>query len=217
MAMMDPHSSPRYNQVVFDIAEYQARDGKDGYRWDAETWPGDLNRFVARSQGEGTFGEAIDRAELQAVYSKALDPWWNLQLGVRYDFQPSPSRTCATLGLEGLAPYQFHTSGALFLSDKGDLTARLKGSYDQRIMQRLILQPRLELNLSVQDIPDQRIGSGLSDAELGLRLRYEISHEFAPYVGVSWTWKAGHTADFARQDGRGNSERSFVFGIRTWF
>ncbi len=217
MAMMDLHSSPSYHQVLFDIAEYQAREGKDGYRWDVEAWLGDLNRFVVRSQGEGSFGETIDRAELQVVYSKALDPWWNLQLGVRHDFQPSSSRTYATLGVEGLAPYQFHTLGEVFLSDKGDLTARLEGSYDQRITQRLIFQPRLELNLSAQGIPAQRIGAGLSNAELGLRLRYEISHEFAPYVGVSWTWKSGQTADYARLDGRDTSERSFVLGIRTWF
>lgn len=217
MAMMGAHSTPSYTQVLFNLAEYQARQGKDGYRWDAEAWLGDLNRLVIKSQGEGAFGEKIDSAELQALYSRALDPWWNLQLGVRHDFQPTPSRTYATVGIEGLAPYQFHANGALFLSDKGDLTARLEGSYDQRITQRLIFQPRVELNLSAQNMPEQRIGAGLSDAELGLRLRYEIAREFAPYVGVSWTWKAGETADYARIDGKGTTERSFVFGIRTWF
>lgn len=216
-ALMGAHSSPRYNQVLFNLAEYQVRNGKDGYRWDAEAWFGDLNRLVIKSQGEGAFGETIDSAEVQALYSRALDPWWNLQLGVRHDFQPKPSRTYATVGVEGLAPYHFHALGAAFLSEKGNLTARLEGSYDQRITQRLIFQPRLELNLSAQDVPAERIGGGLSDAELGLRLRYEVAKEFAPYVGVSWTWKSGKTADYARIDGKDASERSFVFGIRTWF
>ncbi len=217
MAMVGAHSSPGYSQVLFNLAEYQVRQGKDGYRWDAEGWFGDLNRLVIKSQGEGSFSEAIDSAEVQALYSRALDPWWNLQLGLRHDFQPSPSRTYASVGIEGLAPYHFHTLGAAFLSGKGDLIARLEGSYDQRITQRLIFQPRLELNLSAQDMPEQRIGAGLSDAELGLRLRYEVAREFAPYVGVSWKWASGKTADYARIDGKDTSERSLVFGIRTWF
>lgn len=218
MAMLGAHASPSYTQVLFNLAEYQARQqGKDGYRWDAEAWLGDLNRLVIKSQGEGAFGEKIDSAELQALYSRALDPWWNFQLGVRHDFQPKPSRTYATVGLEGLAPYHFHALGAAFLSERGDLTGRLEGSYDQRITQRLIFQPRVELNLSAQNMPEQRIGAGLSDAELGLRLRYEVAREFSPYVGVSWTWKSGKTADYARLDGKDTTKRSFVFGIRTWF
>jgi uncharacterized protein involved in copper resistance len=102
-------------------------------------------------------------------------------------------------------------------SCQGQLIARLEGSYNQRITQRLIFQPRLELNLSAQDMPAQRLGSRLSNAELGLRLRYEVKREFAPYIGVSWTWKAGQTADYARLDGTNTAECSLVFGIRTWF
>ncbi len=207
-----------YYQILFNLAEYQARKGKDGYRWEGSAWfGGDLDRLMLRTQGEGTFGKSVDSAEIQALYSRAITPWWNLQAGVRHDFQPSPSRTYAVVGVEGLAPYMFDLQGALFLSDKGDLLARLEGSYDQRVTQRLILQPRLELNFAAQDMPANRIGSGLSDAELGVRLRYEIVREFAPYVGVSWNWKAGKTADYARADGNEATEHSLVVGIRTWF
>jgi copper resistance protein B len=213
-AMHPPAAS--YGKLTFDLAEYQFRDGKDGYRWEAEAWVGDLNRFVIKSKGEGTLGQGLDRAEVQALYAKALDPWWNLQLGIRQDIRPRPARTWATLGLEGRAPYQFDVQAAAFLSDKGQLTGRIEGAYDQRITQALILQPRVELNLAAQDMPDQRIGWGLSTAELGLRLRYEIRHEFAPYVGVDWTWAAGKTAEYARTDGKDTTERSVVAGIRFW-
>ena len=216
MAAMHPPAAS-YGKLTFDLAEYQFRNGKDGYRWEAEAWVGDLNRFVIKSKGEGTFGQGLDRAEVQALYAKALDPWWNLQLGVRQDIRPRPARTWATVGAEGRSPYQFDVQAAAFLSDKGQLTGRIEGAYDQRITQALILQPRVELNLAAQDMPDQRIGVGLSTAELGLRLRYEIRREFAPYVGVNWTWATGQTADYARLDGKDTTERSVVAGIRFWF
>lgn len=216
-ALMGEHGSASYSQLSFNLAEYQIRNDKDGYRWDGEAWFGDLNRFIVRSQGEGTFGEKIDSAEVQALYSHALDPWWNLQVGVRQDFEPGPARTYATVGIEGRAPYQFDLLATAFLSDKGQLRGRLEGFYDQRITQRLIFQPRLELNLSASDTPAQRLGPGLNDAELGLRLRYEIRREFAPYVGISWTWLGGRTADYARADGRDTTERAVVAGVRIWF
>lgn len=215
-AMMRPPVSA-YGKVMLDIAEHQFREGRDGYRWEGEAWFGDVDRFVVKSKGEGTSGEGIDQAEVQALYAKALDPWWNLQVGVRQDFGPRPARTWATLGLEGRARYQFDVQAAAFLSDKGQLTGRLEGAYDQRITQRLVLQPRVEFDLAAQDMPDQRIGAGLSNAELGLRLRYEVRREFAPYVGINWTWAVGRTADYARADGRDTTERSVVAGIRFWF
>jgi len=214
-AMHPPVAS--YSKLTFDLAEYQFRGGKDGYRWEGEAWFGDLDRFVFKSRGEGTFGAGIDQLEVQALYSKALDPWWNVQFGLRQDIRPRPARTWATVGVEGRAPYQFDVQAVAFLSDKGQFTARFEGAYDLRITRRLILQPRAELNLSAQDMPDLRIGSGLTSAELSLRLRYQIKPEFAPYVGVSWTRDTGKTADYARADGRNAAERSIVAGIRFWF
>jgi len=214
-AMAPPASS--YGKLIFDLAEYQVRDGKDGYRWEGEAWFGDRDRLVLKSRGEGTFGEGLDQAEIQGLYARALDPWWNLQIGLRQDIRPRPARTWATLGIEGRAPYQSEVQAAAFLSDKGQLTGRIEGAYDQRITQRLIVQPRVELDLSAQDMPGERVGAGLSSAELGLRLRYQIRPEFAPYVGINWTWKAGRTADYARADGKDASERGVVAGIRFWF
>jgi copper resistance protein B len=159
----------------------------------------------------------VHSAEIQAVLSHAIDPYWNLQGGLRYDFEPDPARTYATIGIEGLAPYWFEVEGALFLSDKGDVLARAEGYYDQRITQRLILQPRVELNFAAQDVVENRIGSGLSNAELGLRLRYEIKREFAPYVGLSYDRKVGATARYVRADGERANSTSFVLGVRAWF
>lgn len=207
-----------FYQVLANLAEYQAKKGRDGYRWDGEAWVGgDINRLWLKSEGEGTFGKGAEAAEVQALYSRAIGPYFNLQAGVRHDFKPTPSRTYATVGVEGMAPFFFETEGALFLSTKGDVLARAEGWYDERLTQRLVLQPRLEANFAAQDVPEDRIGSGLSNLELGLRLRYEIRREFAPYLGISYSTRIGRTASFARRDGKDVHATSFVLGIRTWF
>lgn len=207
-----------FYMVLFNLAEYQARQGRDGYRWDGEAWyGGDINRLTLKTEGEGALREGVESAEVQALYSRSIGPYWFLQGGLRYDFKPNPSRTYATIGIEGLAPNNFDVEGSAFLSDKGDVLARIEGYYDQRLTQRLILQPRAEFNLSAQDVPRDGYGSGLVDAELGLRLRYEIKREFAPYVGVSWERQFGDTRRFSRARGQDTGGFSFVAGIRTWF
>jgi copper resistance protein B len=217
-ALRREHGGGTFSQVMFDLAEYQFRDGRDGYRWDGEAWfGGDINRLVVKSEGEGTLGESIDDAEVQLLYSRAVGPYFNLQAGVRHDFRPSPSRTHATIGFEGLAPYWFEVAGALFLSDRGDVTARLEGYYDQRLTQRLIAQPRVELNFAAQDVRDAGIGSGFSDLELGFRLRYEFKREFAPYVGITYDRKIGDTARLATLAGEEVGATGLVVGIRAWF
>ena len=204
--------------VLFDLAEVQVRNGRDGYRWEGEAWfGGDIDRVQIKHEGEGHFGEPIEDVEVQALWSHAVSPWFNAQLGLRHDIVPNPSRTYAVLGVEGLAPYWFHLGGQVFLSDKGDLHARIEGSYDERITQRLILQPRFEVNLAAQDVPALDIGAGLSDFELGLRLRYEIRRELAPYFGVEWSGMTGETARIARQRGEETSSIKALAGIRAWF
>ena len=216
--MMREQGGRPFGTVLFNLAEFQAKRGRDGYRWDGEGWfGGDINRLTVKSEGEGTFREGVDGAEVQALYSRAVGPYFNLQAGVRHDFKPTPTRTYATIGFEGLAPYMFEVEGAAFVSPQGDVLGRLEGYYDQRITQRLILQPRVEINLSAQDMPRQRTGSGLTDAELGLRLRYEVTRRFAPYVGVSYEAKTGRTADYARADGERPTSTSFVAGVRFGF
>ena len=167
--------------------------------------------------GEGQFGGPLDDLELFGLYSRAVSPYWNLQAGVRYDVKPDPSRTYAVIGVEGLAPYWFEITAAAFLSNKGEVRGRIEGYYDQRITQKLILQPRFEANLSAQSIPELGVGAGLTNLELGARLRYEIKREFAPYIGVSWTNKFGGTADMARSEGERTEDFAVVAGLRFWF
>ena len=125
--------------VMFNLAEVQVHNGANSYRWDGEAWfGGDINRIVVKSEGRGDFKGRTGEAEVQALYSRAIGPYFNLQGGVRYDIRPGPSRAYATIGIEGLAPYMFEVGGALFLSDKGDLLGRVEGYYYQRITQRLI-------------------------------------------------------------------------------
>lgn len=200
-----------------DRAEYRVREGKDGYLWDVQGYyGGDINKFWFKSEGEGSFGEPIESAEIQALYSRAIAPFFDLQAGVRQDLT-GPDRTHAVIGVQGLMPYMFEVDAAAFLSTKGDLTARIEAEYDQRITQRLILQPRAEMNLSAQDIPELGIGGGIDNLELGLRLRYEIAREFAPYIGVEQEWKLGGSRDFARLAGEDPSVTNYVIGIRFWF
>jgi copper resistance protein B len=212
------HGGETISLFILDQAEYRSQRGSGGYAWDGEFWyGGDINRLVLKSEGEGTRGEGLEKAELQALYSRAIGPYFNLQAGVRHDFKPKPSRTFATVGVEGLAPYWLKVESALFLSNEGELLARAEGYYDLRLTQRLILQPNAEINLSAQDSREIGVGSGVSDLELGLRLRYEINREFAPYIGVVWERKFGKTADFARAEGERAESTSLVVGVRTFF
>ena len=154
---------------------------------------------------------------MQALWSHAINPWFDLQGGVRYDPQPGPNRTHLVLGVQGLAAYWWEVEGAVFLSNKGELTARAEAEYDLRVTQKLILQPRGEINLSAQNIPELRIGAGLSDAELGFRLRYQLSPLFAPYVGVEYEHSFGNTRNYRRADGDRADGFNFLAGIRFWF
>lgn len=211
------HGGAVVSKVMLNYAEASFGEGAKGYRWDGEAWiGGDINRLVIKSEGEGE-ESAVGDAEVQALYSRAIGPYFDVQAGIRYDLEPSPNRTYAVVGFEGIAPYWFDTDGAIFVSNKGDVSARLSGSYDSRLTQRLILQPRAEINLAVTSVPERGIGSGVTDVGVGLRLRYEIRRQFAPYVGVSYESKVGDTADYARADGEYVGSVRVLFGVRAWF
>ena len=215
-AMLKESGGMTFSKFMLDRLEYSPKNG-GSYHWQAEGWiGGDINRLALRSEGEGSSDEGAEDVEVQALYSRALDPWWNVVAGVRHDFRPGPQRSYAVVGIEGLAPYWFELEAQAFLSDKGDAHVRLEGEYDQRITQKLILQPSAELSFAAQDVPELGIGSGFSDIELGLRLRYEIKRGFAPYVGVKWERKLGGTAHYARDAGEGVASTMVVFGIRFW-
>lgn len=200
-----------------DRLESQVGDGADGYLWDLQGYyGGTTSRFWFKSEGEGRFGERVDDAEFQALYSRVIAPFFDVQAGVRQDVA-GRATTHAVLGIQGLVPYMFEIDAALFLSHRGDLTARVEAELDQRITQRLIVQPRAELNLAAQDVPQLGMGAGLDSIEVGVRLRYEIVREFAPYVGVEQQWRTGRGADFARAAGDDPSQTRFVVGVRLWF
>lgn len=216
--LIDEHGGMVTWTFMAEQLEYRVQDGRDGYKWDLQGWyGGDYDKLWLKSEGEGAFGESPEQAEVQALYSRAIDPWFNFQAGIRHDFRPDPERTHVVVGIQGLARYWFEVDGSLFLSDKGDLTARFEAEYDQRITQKLILQPAIEFNLAAQDVPAIGIGSGLSSAEIGARLRYEIVPEFAPYIGVEYERAFGDTADFRRAEGEDAGGWSLLAGIRLWF
>lgn len=204
--------------VMFDRLEWQAKQGEDTLLWDANAWyGGDIDKLWIKSEGEIEEGGAVDEAEVQALWSHAIGPWFDLQAGIRQDIRPQPERTHLVLGLQGLAPYLLEVDAAAFLSHKGEVTGRIEVEYDQRITQRLIAQPRVEVNLSAQDIRELGLGSGISSVSTGLRLRYEVAREFAPYIGVEWQRDLGDTADFTRASGGDPDRAVFVAGLRAWF
>lgn len=217
-AMMKESGGQNFAFLAFNLAEVAARRGRDGLRWDGEGWyGGDIDRIVMRTEGDAVVGAGVDKAEVQLLYSRAIDPYFNVQAGVRQDLGPGPKRSYASIGVEGLAPYWFDVEGTVFLSTRAELLARIEAYYDQRITQRLILQPRIEANFSAQEIAETGTGAGLTEIELGLRLRYEFVREFAPYVGVEWAARGAASARFARAAGEPVTSTSAVAGIRFWF
>lgn len=208
-----------YSLVMVDRLEYQTNEGDDLLLWDGQGWVGgDIDKLWVKTEGAYLLdGDRFEEAQVQGLYSRAIARYWDLQVGVRHDFEPDPSRSFGVLGIQGLAPYWFEVDAAAFVSEDGDVEARIETEYDLLMTQRLIVQPRAELNVAFQDVEELGIGSGLSTAELGLRLRYEIKREVAPYIGVFWTRAVGKTADFARNDGEDVGSVSFVAGIRLWF
>lgn len=211
------HGGAIVSNLMVDAAELQFGDDETAFHWEGEGWiGGDIRRFVFKSEGEAGEDD-VERAEGQALYSRAIGPYFDLQAGVRYDIEPSSNRAYAVLGFEGVAPYWFETTGALFVSDEGEVSARLEGSYDARLTQRVILQPRAEINFSADDVPELETGAGVTDVELGLRLRYDVTRTLAPYVGVSYETTLGDTADYARADGEEVSDTRLLFGVRARF
>lgn len=208
---------PLLTMVKIDQLEWRDTDGPDPVVFAGEAWIGhDLNKLWFKGEYERLDGSTED-AELQALYSRAIAPYWNAQIGVREDFRPNPSRSWAAFGLQGLAPYFFEMDTAFFIGESGRTAIRFEAEYDLLFTQKLILSPEVEVNVHGKNDEDTSVGSGLSDAEFGLRLRYEIRREFAPYIGVNWYKKYGNTADYARDDGEGVSDTSLAIGVRAWF
>jgi copper resistance protein B len=206
-------------KVMLDRFELRELDNNDKLAF----WEGQVNvrndyqGLAFKTNGERAKGGPTESAEYQLLYQRLISDFFDAQFGIRYDNQPGPSRTYAVAGVQGLAPYFFEVDANLFLSDEGDTSARLEAEYDLLLTQRLILQPAAEINVAFSDDEKIGIGTGLSSAELGLRLRYELNRKFTPYLGVQWERKFGNTADYARNEGEDIESTAFVLGISAWF
>lgn len=209
----------RATAVIIDHIEAGFGDGAETYGWDVQGWTGgDINRFWWKTEGEGDVDDGLHGVEVQALYSRAVAPFWDVQAGVRHDFNRGrDDATHLVLGVQGVAPHWWEVDAAAFLSTEGDLTARVSAEYDQRITQKLILQPAFSLDLAAGDIPEQETGAGLVAATAALRLRYEVRKEFAPYVGVEWRRSFGDTADYAKTRGEDADDLRLLVGVRAWF
>tara|TARA_R100001143_G_C3304895_1_gene107368 strand:+ start:47 stop:775 length:729 start_codon:yes stop_codon:yes gene_type:complete len=184
--------------------------------WDLDGWIGtDENKLWLKSEGENSDG-TLEQAEFWALYSRNVATFWDLQAGLRHDTQPQ-STSYAVFGVEGLAPYFFETEAHLFVSDEGDVSARLREENDFLVTQRLILQPYAEVNLFAQDVPEQEIGAGIADGEIGLQTRYEFTRKFAPYIDVRYERKFGETSSIAKSNGEDNDDFIASLGLRLMF
>ena len=215
--MMQMDDTARFGRVMLDQLEW--RDAQEGsaLAWDAQGWyGGDYNKLWVKSEAERIKGATLD-ASADVLLDHVIARWWDVQAGLRQDFGKGPSRTWLALGLQGLAPYWIDAEATFYVGEEGRTTVRLKGSWDLLLTQRLILEPYGEVNLYGKSDPKRQIGSGVSDLEVSLRLRYEVRREFAPYVGVGWFRRFGQTAQLARNAGEGADELQLVAGLRVWF
>jgi copper resistance protein B len=211
------HDDAVHYYVLFDQLEWQTGGGVTGGSWDNSGWIGkDVNRFWFRTEGEAEDGDLAE-AQAHALFGRAIHRWWDLVVGVRQDFTPGPRRTWAAVGIQGLAPYWFDVEATAYLGEAGRTHFRVETEYELLFTNRLILQPLVELEIYGKADPERGIGAGLSSGEAGVRLRYELRRELAPYIGVTWNRKFFGTADFAEAAGEGRGGAKLALGVRVWF
>lgn len=203
--------------LLVDRLEWRNTAGGDAGTWDAFAWyGGDYNKLWLRTEGERVGGRTED-ARVELLWDRIIARWWSLQAGARQDFGAGPPRTWAALGIQGLAPQWFDLEATFYVGEGGRTAARFQAEYELLFTQRLVLQPEFELNLYGKSDPARGLGSGLSDLELGVRLRYEFRREFAPYVGVVWSRAFGETADLRGAEGESANDTRLVAGLRLRF
>jgi len=208
---------PIIGKLMIDQIETRITDGKNPLVLEAQGWIGkDLHKLWLKVDSEWV-GSENEELELQALYSRAIAPFWDFQIGWRHDVKPKPNKDWLAIGFQGLAPYWFEVDSALFIGESGQTNLRLAAEYEWMFTQKLVLSPEIEVNFHGKNDEEMGVGSGLSDSQLGLRLRYEIKREFAPYIGVNWNQTYGQTADYARDEGEDSNDVQFVMGVRAWF
>jgi copper resistance protein B len=216
---MDDHV---YWKLLADELEYVPGPESRPIAFDASFWiGGDYNRVWVKAEGDRATVGSGGELEAQLLYSRLIAPFWELQAGLGLETVSgegeSRTRGLAVIGLEGLAPYWFEVEPQLLVSHEGDIAFALNASYELLFTQRLVLEPELEMNAALQDVPEFGVGAGFSDLSLAARLRYEFVREFAPYVGVVWDRRFGATADLARAAGEDVEDTAFVAGLRVWY
>jgi len=193
------------------------RKGDDSTAYDLQAWFGTTyNKAVVKAEGDIAKGK-LEESRTELLWGHAIAPYWDTQLGIRVDNGEGPSRQWLAFGVQGLAPYWFELEATGYVGNDGRTALRLEGSYELLLTQRLILEPRAELQFYGKDDPQRRIGKGLAEASAGLRLRYEISRQFAPYIGVERAGSFGRTADYVRAEGGRAQQTRWVAGVRFWF
>jgi len=202
--------------VLLDRVEWQHTSGADGPSWDAKGWVGgDRNRFWFRAEGEGDHGR-VGEAEVHALYARAITRWWDLVAGIRQDLRPGSAQTWAAVGIQGVAPEWFDVEATVYVGASGRTQFRFETEYELLVTNRLKLQPLVEVNAYGKADASRGIGAGLGTTEVGLRLRYEVRREFAPYVGVTWNRRYFGTADFATAAGESAGGARLTVGLRAW-
>lgn len=201
---------------VMDQLESRDPGGEGALAWDVYAWLGkDFDKLWISAEGERS-SSATEHSEIELRYSRAVSTYWDIQVGVRHDFEPA-SRDWLAVGFNGLAPYYFDVDASLYIGDGGRTALRLEAEYEILLTQRLILSPEIEVEIYGKDDPAAGVGSGLTGIGAGLRLRYEIRREIAPYIGLHWERSFGGTADLLQLAGRKSSDTELVIGLRAWF
>jgi copper resistance protein B len=215
--VMQMDDSANTGKVLLDQFEWRNTAAGSAAVWEGEGWyGGDYDKLWLRTEGEGVQGSSED-ARVELLWDRVIARWWNLQAGGREDFGNGPARSWAAAGVQGLAPYWFDVEATLYAGDAGRTAARVRVEYELLFTQRLVLQPEAEVNLYGKSDPARQLGPGLADLDAGLRLRYEIRRELAPYVGVAWRRLFGATAERARAAGASASDVQLLAGVRIWF
>jgi copper resistance protein B len=211
------HASAFNHKVTLNRLEAWDADEGTGQAWEGIAWFGsDTDRLWLRSEGERVGGHT-ESADLEVLYGRSVSPWWDVVAGVRHDFKPGDSRSWVAFGVQGMAPYRFEVSATAYVGEDGQVAGNIEAEYTLRITNRLILQPLVEVDITAKDDADGGVGRGVSGIEAGLRLRYEVSRRFAPYVGVVYERAFGDTADHRRAEGESARDTRFVAGVRIWF
>lgn len=217
LAVAHEDDDPLLTRVMINQLEARNADDSNPALLESEAWLGhDLHKLWVKIDAERV-GGMTEELETQVLFSRAIAPFWDVQAGVRHDSKPGPGRTWGVIGVQGLAPYEFDVSTALFVGGEGRTAARIHAEYELLFTQRLIVTPEVEVNVYGQNDTQTGTGSGLSDVTAGLRLRYEIRREFAPYIGIHLDRKFNNTADFVESNGEGASNVELVVGFRTWY